>query len=133
MSFSVKMCFWARLNCACVYLLLLETGLTGALMAMLVLREQSAPPILNLRNINPYVASSLGNWASQKHLMATAPRQYNGGAELAGNVSAGQTSLLPPLHIPFSPQSSSLSFLTQCFCSMMFIYTEARQSYMLIV
>ncbi|PSC74792.1 Polyketide synthase [Micractinium conductrix] len=49
-------------------------GLTGALMALQTLHNQACPPILGLRNINPYVESAFEDWRQMHCLVASAPR-----------------------------------------------------------
>ena len=52
-------------------------GLTGALMAMSAMAEQAVGSIANLRDINPYVETSLADIAA-KGLQCWSPRQHAG-------------------------------------------------------
>ena len=47
-------------------------GITGLLLAACALQEASTVPIVNLRDVNPYVAAAIGD---MKHMSAHAPRQ----------------------------------------------------------
>lgn len=49
-------------------------GLTGALLALAAMRSQAAAPIMHLRNTNPYVESSFGDWQKAHCLAPRAPR-----------------------------------------------------------
>ena len=50
-------------------------GLTGALLATMALQQQALPPVVGLREVNPYVAAALGDWHSRHSLPAVLPRQ----------------------------------------------------------
>ena len=50
-------------------------GLTGLLLALGTQRQQQLPPIVNLRDVNPYVASTIGDWHSRYRMPAALPRQ----------------------------------------------------------
>ena len=52
-------------------------GITGMLLAAESLSRAAAPPIVNLRIVNPYVAAALSDWQSQKCLTPQAPRQLS--------------------------------------------------------
>ena len=54
-------------------------GLSGALLAATGLQAQLLLPIVNLREVNPYVAAALGEWRS-RHSMAAAPSRQPGAA-----------------------------------------------------
>ena len=58
-------------------------GITGALLALTSLQQQTCTPILNLRNLNPYVAAAFGDWTSQGGISAVAPRQLMPGPHLS--------------------------------------------------
>ena len=60
-------------------------GLTGVLMAMATLGHKAAPPIACLRNINPYVDSTLAEWG-RRRLHPAVPRQLAPGSS---NLSVG--------------------------------------------
>ena len=62
-------------------------GVTGALLALTSLQQQARTPILNLRNLNPYVAAAFGDWASHGGASATAPRQLMPGPHLSAHDS----------------------------------------------
>ena len=49
-------------------------GLHGALCVFLSLQQQIAPPIMHLRNMNPYVTAALADWRSASGLQAAVPR-----------------------------------------------------------
>ena len=49
-------------------------GLTGALMALSAARQQAAPPVAHLRNVNAYVQTSLDDWAKRGRLQGAVPR-----------------------------------------------------------
>ena len=57
-------------------------GITGALLAIMALRQSTAAPIMNLRSVNPYVTAALSDWHSLKGLDAHAPRQLAAGPSL---------------------------------------------------
>ncbi|KAK9834736.1 hypothetical protein WJX74_008822 [Apatococcus lobatus] len=63
-------------------------GITGALLALTSLQQQTHTPILNLRNLNPYVEAAFGDWASHGGVPATAPRQLMPGTDLSTHDSA---------------------------------------------
>ena len=54
-------------------------GITGLLLAASALQKIASVPIVNLRNINPYVAAAIGH---MKHMSAHAPRQLAPGVLL---------------------------------------------------
>lgn len=56
-------------------------GITGLLLAACALQAAYTVPIVNLRDINPYVAAAIGDI---KHMSAYAPRQLAPGALLVG-------------------------------------------------
>lgn len=62
------------------------TGLTGVLMAMSALTEQTSAPIVSLRNINPYVETTLADLAA-KGVKMPLPRQSAGQAHAAATAS----------------------------------------------
>ena len=62
------------------------TGLTGVLMAMSALIEQTSAPIASLRNINPYVETTLADLAA-KGVKMPLPRQSAGQAPAAATAS----------------------------------------------
>lgn len=48
---------------------------TGLVAAAASLQHRAQPPVMNLRNLNPYVASALGEWAKPAtNLAAAVPR-----------------------------------------------------------
>ena len=47
------------------------------LLATESLTRAAAPPIVNLRNVNPYVAAALADWQLQQGLTPQAPRQLS--------------------------------------------------------
>ena len=60
-------------------------GLTGTLLAAVALQQQLLTPIVNLRELNPYVAAALADWQN-RHAAAAAPsRQLGGAAHLSSN------------------------------------------------
>ena len=61
-------------------------GLTGVLMAMSALTEQTSAPIASLQNINPYVETSLADLAA-KGVKMPLPRQAAGQAHAAATAS----------------------------------------------
>ncbi len=60
-------------------------GLTGTLLAVGALRQAALPPIVNLREINPYVSAALADWTGRLGLAAAASRQLAPAAHLAGS------------------------------------------------
>ena len=56
-----------------------NAGLTGVLMAMSALSQHVIAPIASLRNINPYVGTTLADLAA-KGLETPLPRQASGDA-----------------------------------------------------
>ncbi len=54
-------------------------GITGLLLAASALQEAASVPIVNLRDINPYVAAAIGD---MKHMSAHGPRQLAPGVLL---------------------------------------------------
>jgi acyl transferase domain-containing protein/acyl carrier protein len=65
-------------------------GLTGALLAMQALHHGTAPAIMHLRGMNPYVGSALGDWPKRTGLKASVPRQL--GAQSVTSATAAGTS-----------------------------------------
>jgi acyl transferase domain-containing protein len=60
-------------------------GLTGTLLAAVALEQQLLTPIVNLRELNPYVSAALADWQT-RHAAAAAPsRQLGGAAHLASS------------------------------------------------
>lgn len=57
------------------------------MLALTSLQQQARTPILNLRNLNPYVAAAFGDWASLGGASATAPRQLMPGLHLSARDS----------------------------------------------
>lgn len=49
-------------------------GLQGALCSILSLQTNATPPIMHLRNVNPYVSAALSDWRSSSGLEAFIPR-----------------------------------------------------------
>ena len=76
-------------------------GLTGLLLALAVQQKGLLPPLVNLRELNPHVASALGDWRSRHGLAAAVPRQAGpapaaaaaamGTEQLAGTSSFGMS------------------------------------------
>ena len=74
-------------------------GLTGALLATTALQQQRLPPIVNLREVNPYVSAALSDWRTRQALAAMPPRQAapapllaaTAGPMLAGTSSFGMS------------------------------------------
>ena len=56
-------------------------GITGLLLAASALQEAASVPIVNLRDINPYVAAAIGD---MKHMSAHGPRELAPGVLLVG-------------------------------------------------
>lgn len=54
---------------------LLFPGLTGLLLAFSVQRQAAQAPIVNLHELNPYVASAVEDWRRRHSLLAALPRQ----------------------------------------------------------
>ncbi len=69
-----------------VMTLWLLTGLTGLLMATSVLTEQISIPVASLRNVNPYVETTLADLKA-KGVKMPLPRQSAGRAHAAGHDS----------------------------------------------
>ena len=59
-------------------------GLTGTLLAAAGMQHQLLPPIVNLRELNPYVSAALADWRSRHGLAAAPSRQLAPCAHLAG-------------------------------------------------
>lgn len=57
-------------------------GLTGALLAAGALQKAALPPIVNLREINPYVSAALADWQGRLALAAAPSRQLAPAAHL---------------------------------------------------
>ena len=57
-------------------------GLTGALLAAGALQLRLLPPVVNLREVNPYVSAALGDWRSRQGVAGAAPRQLAAAALL---------------------------------------------------
>ena len=53
-------------------------GITGLLLAASALQEGASVPIVNLRDINPYVGAAIGD---MKHMSAHGPRQLAPGVQ----------------------------------------------------
>ena len=51
-------------------------GVTGALLALCTVSHMGSPPIVNLRNVNPYVIAALADWSAQAGKAVLVPRQY---------------------------------------------------------
>lgn len=49
-------------------------GLQGALCSVLSMQMAAAPPVMHLRNLNPYVSAALADWSTTKNLQAFTPR-----------------------------------------------------------
>ena len=64
-SGSVKACYGHTEGAA---------GLQGAPCSILSLQINAAPPIMHLRNMNPYVSAALTDWASAGSLQGFIPR-----------------------------------------------------------
>ena len=58
-------------------------GITGALLALTTLQQQTCTPVLNLRSINPYVQAALADWTANGKLSPMAPRQLMPGSNLS--------------------------------------------------
>ena len=54
-------------------------GITGLLLAASAMHNAASVPVVNLRDINPYVAAAIGD---MKHMSAYAPRQLAPGVLL---------------------------------------------------
>jgi len=65
-------------------------GLSGALLAMQALHHGTAPAIMHLRSMNPYVGSALGDWKKRAGLEASVPRQL--GAQSVPSTTVAGTS-----------------------------------------
>ncbi|KFM27283.1 Erythronolide synthase, modules 1 and 2 [Auxenochlorella protothecoides] len=50
-------------------------GLTGALQALCALSDKAAAPVLHLRDMNPFVGTTFGDWPRRHGLLASIPRQ----------------------------------------------------------
>lgn len=51
-------------------------GIHGSLTAVLARRQQAAPPVMQNRNLNPYVASAFAEWLSVKqNVLPSVPRE----------------------------------------------------------
>ena len=78
---------------------LLVTGLTGLLLALSTQRQAAQAPIVNLRELNPYVASAVEDWQRRHSLLAALPRQQapkpvtaaGSAAAIAGTSSFGMS------------------------------------------
>ncbi len=57
---------------------------------MCALTQQAAAAVNNLRNMNAYVSSTLGDWPA-KGLRAVVPRQLAPGTELEGSCFVGES------------------------------------------
>ena len=79
---SVKSCFGHTEGAA---------GLTGALLAMGALNSRLLPGIIGLRNVNPYVASTLDQWKSSSDLNIPLLKQNTG---FAANSNSSSSSLV---------------------------------------
>ena len=83
---SVKSCFGHTEGAA---------GLTGALLAVQAIHHRDAPAIMNLRNMNPYVDSALGDWEKRGGMQASVARQLSAQpfrTPSVGQVTAGTSS-----------------------------------------
>ena len=49
-------------------------GLLGVVLAMHALQQAVTPPVAHARELNPYVAAALGDWASASHLRSIISR-----------------------------------------------------------
>lgn len=56
--------------------------MTGGLLALSALQHQACPAVVNLRDVNPYVAAALGDWRSRSQMHAHVPRQAAPGVSL---------------------------------------------------
>lgn len=63
-------------------------GLTGVLMATATINHRAATPIAGLRSLNPYVGSTLREWA-RKELQPLLPRQLSPGSTMWPDLSVG--------------------------------------------
>ncbi len=72
--------------------IMLDAGLTGILAAMSALTQRAAAPVNGLRNMNPYVSSTLMDWTS-KGLRPVIPRQLAPGHDLHYDRSVGTRAL----------------------------------------
>lgn len=66
-------------------------GVHGALAAVLSLQRHSGPPIMHLRQVNPYVASALQEWSTKHGVQPSASREV-ATLPAAGNALAGCSS-----------------------------------------
>lgn len=51
-------------------------GISGALLALHTLTQGACPPVVNLRNINPYVEAALSDWSAKGSTRICVPRQF---------------------------------------------------------
>ena len=51
-------------------------GVTGALLALCAVSNSACPPIINLRDVNPYVGAAMADWAARGGQNVLLPRQY---------------------------------------------------------
>lgn len=71
-------------------------GITGLLLSMAALHSEAAPAVMHLRNLNPYVATAMGDWARARAgagvraLRQAAPAILASGAGGAGSSGLGQ-------------------------------------------
>lgn len=63
-------------------------GLTGGLLAVCALNQAALTPIVNLREINPYVSAALADWHTRLGLAAAPSRQLAPAAHLAAGAAA---------------------------------------------
>ena len=63
-------------------------GITGALLALGALSRHSAPPVVNLRQINPHVEVAFADWRKRAGSCVALPRQQ--GPRLGSQVSLAQ-------------------------------------------
>ena len=70
-----------------------SAGLTGVLLAATGLRHQRLCPIVNLRELNPYVSAALADWRTMQGIAAAGSRLLTGAAHLgAAQALAGASS-----------------------------------------
>ena len=86
-------------------------GLTGLLLAAASLQQATAPPVMHLRSLNPYVAAALTDWVRQRGAAVRAPRQAApaaGTGLLAGSSSFGMSGVNAHMLVGDAPDRAAV-------------------------
>ena len=85
-------------------------GITGLLLAASALQEGASVPIVNLRDINPYVGAAIGD---MKHMSAHGPRQLAPGVLLRVGTKPNSASQLCNAHESHAESHVAYDLLSQ--------------------